>query len=56
MQNPIPLQRAVVKRRHTRLAEELNNVTEDPSDLSNLAVDPKHSERLKTCGAISTSG
>jgi N-sulfoglucosamine sulfohydrolase len=41
----------VVKRYHTRPAEELYNVTDDPSELRNLAGDSKHYERLKTLRA-----
>jgi N-sulfoglucosamine sulfohydrolase len=39
---------AVVKRYHTRPAEELYDLAHDPWELKNLAAEPTHAERLKT--------
>jgi len=42
---------AIVTRYHTRPAEELYDMATDPHELTNLAADPKHAERLKTLRA-----
>lgn len=42
---------AVVKRYHTRPAEELYDLTADPQELKNLAADPKHADQLKALRA-----
>jgi uncharacterized sulfatase len=42
-----PAAAAVVKRYHTRPAEELFDLTADPTEQKNLAADPVHAERLK---------
>jgi N-sulfoglucosamine sulfohydrolase len=42
-----PAAAAVVKRYHTRPAEELYNLRVDPNELINLAGDPKHGDILK---------
>jgi len=46
-----PAAAAVVKRYHTRPAEELYDLTADPNELKNLASDPKQAERLKALRA-----
>ncbi|MBL8866066.1 MAG: sulfatase-like hydrolase/transferase, partial [Planctomycetia bacterium] len=46
-----PAAAAIVTRYHTRPAEELYDVATDPHELTNLAADPKHAERLKTLRA-----
>lgn len=46
-----PAAAAVVKRYHTRPAEELYDLTADPHELKNLAADPKQTERLKALRA-----
>jgi N-sulfoglucosamine sulfohydrolase len=46
-----PAAAAIVKRYHTRPAEELYDVANDPHELANLAADPKHAERLKALRA-----
>ena len=42
-----PAAATVVKRYHTRPAEELYDLTNDPSELKNLAAEPEHVDRLK---------
>lgn len=42
---------AVVKRYHTRPAEELYDISADPWELTDLATDPKYTETLKTLRA-----
>lgn len=46
-----PAAAAVVKRYHTRPAEELYDVLTDPWELRNLAADPKYADRLKVMRA-----
>jgi uncharacterized sulfatase len=46
-----PTAAAVVKRYHTRPAEELYDLAADPHELKNLAADPKHADRLKALRA-----
>ncbi|HVL13514.1 MAG TPA: sulfatase [Gemmata sp.] len=46
-----PAAAAVVKRYHTRPAEELYDLTADPNELKNLASDPKQAERIKALRA-----
>lgn len=46
-----PAAAAIVKRYHSRPAEELYNVAQDPWELKNVAADPKHAERLKSLQA-----
>jgi uncharacterized sulfatase len=46
-----PAAAAVVRRYHTRPAEELYDLADDPWELKNLAADPRHGERLRALRA-----
>jgi N-sulfoglucosamine sulfohydrolase len=46
-----PAAAAIVRSYHTRPAEELYDVANDPHELTNLAADPKQADRLKTLRA-----